>query len=70
MYVYDMSRLRGRMAEKGYTIKALAEKIGVHPNTVSNKLYSLQYFRTDEIDAICRLLAIPKSDIPTYFFTE
>ena len=65
---FNADRLRGRMAEKGYTIKSLSSKIGVHANTMSNKLFSLSYFTTAEIVLICKALDISDEQIPYYFF--
>lgn len=66
--IFDTDRLRGRMTEKGFNIKRLAKVIGIHENTLSNKLYSLSYFNTAEVLAICDALDIDKAEIQAYFF--
>lgn len=65
---FEHDKLRGRMAEKGYTIRKLAQEIGVHENTLSHKLYSETYFTSVEILQICELLDIQKTEIYEYFF--
>ena len=69
MRQFNTDRLRGRMVERGYNIKTLAEAIGVHPNTLSHKLYGNRYFTTREIADICMVLAITEEQIPYYFFS-
>ena len=68
MTVYNYSRLRGRLAEKGYTIKALAKAIGIHPNTLGRKLNCEHYLNTDEIYNIASVLDIAAEDINSFFF--
>jgi DNA-binding Xre family transcriptional regulator len=65
---FEYDKLRGRMTEKGYTIRKLAQEIGVHENTLSHKLYSETYFTAAEILQICELLDIQKNEICNYFF--
>lgn len=69
MYRFNYDKLRGRMAEKGYSIKGLAEKVGIHANTMGKKLYSDYYFNVDEVQKICKYLEIQPYEIPMYFFT-
>lgn len=65
---FEYDKLRGRMAEKGYTIRKLAEDMGVHENTLSHKLYSETYFTAVEILRICELLDIQRYEMYDYFF--
>lgn len=65
---FEFDKLRGRMAEKGYTIRRLAEEIGVHENTISHKLYSETFFTAVEILRICELLDISRDEMYDYFF--
>lgn len=50
--------LRGRMAEKGITQKALAEMLKISKNTLSSRINSKSPFNTQEIDQICSILGI------------
>jgi len=65
---FDHSKLRGRMAELGYTIKSLAKEVGMHKNTLSRKLLCEMYFTTSEIYRIVQVLGIPIESIYMYFF--
>lgn len=66
---FNYSKLLGRIREFGLTQKAVAAKIGISSATFSLKLNNKARFTTSEIDAICRLLDIPKEEIGAYFFT-
>ena len=65
---FESDKLRGRMAERGYNIKKLAQEMGVHENTLSSRLHSDSYFNQFEITVISKVLGIEKSEIPEYFF--
>lgn len=67
---FDYSKLLGRIKEFGLTQKALAKKIGSDSSTISAKLNNKYAFSVKEIDAICKALDIPKSEIGVYFFDE
>lgn len=66
---FNYSKLLGRFREYGFTQKDAAARIGIRPTTLSLKLNNKAVFTSDEIDAICQLLDIPKEEIGTYFFT-
>lgn len=68
---FDYSKLKGRIAEKFKSRKALAEYLGMFPSALSNRLSGKVQFRHDEIMAICapECLDIPAEQIGTYFFT-
>ncbi len=53
-----MSKLRGRMAELGYTQRKLADCIGISPNSLGDKINGKRPFNTVEIEAICKILKI------------
>ena len=38
MFRFNYDKLRGRMAEKGYSQKKLADKLGIHANTMAHKM--------------------------------
>lgn len=63
-------KLRGRMAEKKYSIRKLASVIGIHENTLSNKLYGKTYFSIDEVMQICKVLDITSEEIVPFFFMQ
>lgn len=67
---FNYAKLRGKIKECGITQKALAEKIGSDSSTISAKLNNKYSFSMNEIDAICKVLDIPKDEIGAYFFTH
>lgn len=69
MFRFNYDKLRGRMAEKGYSQKKLADKLGIHANTMAHKMYCDSYFTVNEVQTICKYLDIRPFDIPMYFFT-
>lgn len=66
--MFNYSKLRGRMVEKGYSIKSLADKLPFSEWSLGMKLRGRFDFKQSEILAICRLLDIPSADIGLYFF--
>jgi len=56
MRITKFSKLRGRMIEKGYTGKSVAEELGITEHALSNKLTGKSEFTLKEIIAICNLL--------------
>lgn len=63
----DVSKLRGKMAEKGYSQKDVAEKMGIQPNTLRRKM-NRGVFGSDEIEALINILDIV--DPMAIFFTN
>lgn len=68
--IYDYSKLRGRMVEKGFTISSLAECIGIQPRTLGTRLNNESEFKHTEIDKIVIALEIPDDEVSLYFFTK
>jgi lambda repressor-like predicted transcriptional regulator len=52
-----VDKLRGRMAEKGYTVKKLAEEIGIVPRTLAAKM-ERGVFTSAEMPVIAKVLDI------------
>ena len=67
--MFDYSKLRGRVKEKGYSQSQVADMIGVAPATYSQKINNKSVFTQDEISGIIKAVDIPMSDIGSYFFT-
>lgn len=53
-----MNKLKGKLAEAGYTQRLLAEEIGMSKNTLNSKINGKIPFNTDEIERICICLSI------------
>ena len=62
------AKLRGRIAEKGYTISSLADKIAMSRQSLRLKITNKVDFRASEIEVIREVLDIPYEEIQLYFF--
>lgn len=65
----DYRKLLGRVREKGFTQKELAEKIGVSESHLCQKFSGKYAFKQSEMQKICVVLEIPANEIGTYFFS-
>ena len=65
---YDYSKLLGRITEKIGTQYKLAEAVGLSERTVSLKLNGKIGWKQTEIEDICKVLDIDRSEIGDYFF--
>ena len=63
-----MSKLRGKMAEAGYSQRSLAAAIGISANSLNNKINKRSPFNTVEIEAICKVLGITDSSEKALIF--
>lgn len=68
--MYDYSKLKGRIREKGYIQDDIARAINNNRSTFSLKLNNKYLFNQDEIVAIVKFLDIPAEELQDYFFTE
>lgn len=66
----NSNKLKGRIVEVYGTQGAFAEALGVHQQTVSQKLKNKRELTRAEIEHWCELLKIEREEIPSYFFTE
>ena len=66
MIKYDHALLRGKIAEKGFSQKQMADAIGCDPNTFSRKMLNKSDFTVTEIMTLMYLLNI--EDPREYFF--
>lgn len=69
-YVYDYSKLLGRLREKKITQSELANMLDISETSLNRKLKSKTQFKQSEISQICDCLAIPNECIDTYFFAR
>lgn len=60
------NKLKGRIVEKGFTVRGLAEKSCIPVGTLSDKLNGRSEFKASEIAAISKILDI--EDVALYFF--
>lgn len=66
---FNFSKLKGKIAETGYTYKSLAESLGMTETTFSYKMNNKTPFKPIDIINLCGLLDIPADQIHIYFFT-
>ena len=67
--VFDSSKLKGLIRERGLTQENVAEKIDVAYSTFNLKLNGNAFFTQEEIYKISNLFKIPKENFYEYFFT-
>lgn len=69
-YIYDYSKLNGRLREKNLTQSELAKKIGICDTSLNLSLNSKRPFKQSEISKICEYLSIQSESIASYFFCK
>lgn len=67
-YIYDYSKLKGRITEKLGNQSNFAEKMNLSETTIYNKLSGKIEFKQSEIINACKILEIPENDVNKYFF--
>ena len=68
MYIYDYSKLKGRIVEKEGTLSAFIEKIKMSEPSFYSKINNKTEFKQSEILDSCNILGIPLEDAKYYFF--
>ena len=80
--MYNYSKLLGRIKEKGFTLEALAKKIGLNVSTLSKKLNNKSEFHKIKLNSfvlhvhdsyiavLISKIHIEMCDIGTYFFCQ
>lgn len=69
-FIYDYSKLRGKIKEKFKTQTLFASAMSMNEATLSNKLNNNVEFTQNEMNMACNLFNEPYSMIPIYFFTH
>ena len=69
-FIFNHSKLRGRIKEKLGSEKKFSELLGLSANTITLKLNGERYFTQPEIKKITDSLEISPEEIPSYFFTQ
>lgn len=69
-YIYDYSKLRGKIKEIFGTQTAFACEMSMNDATLSNKLNNNVEFSQKEMNRTCDVFNEPYSMIPVYFFTH
>lgn len=66
----DTMRLQGKMREKRFTIKSLAQSIGLSPTALFNKIHNKREFLVSEVQAIGYALNLDEAEIQIIFFAR
>lgn len=69
LYVFDYSKLRGKIREKFGTQEKFANCIEMSDQLVSGRLNNQSSWKQSEILRACNALGIPKQNIPDFFYT-
>lgn len=56
--VVENAKLKGIMAEKGYSVRKLSDETGIPLSTLSNKINGITEFKTSDILMISKVLNI------------
>ena len=62
-------KLDGKITEKFGSRKNFAAALKISKNSICSKMKGVSKWKEREIIRACELLAIPKEEIPNYFFT-
>lgn len=64
----NSKKIKGRIAELGFTQKDVANELGLAQATICQKINNIRPMTLDEADEICKFLKIEKDDFLEYFF--
>ena len=67
--IFDSSKIKGLIREKGLTQETVAKTIGIACSTFNLKLNGNVFFTQEEIFNLSNVLEISKTEIYEYFFT-
>lgn len=56
--IVENAKLKGVMAEKGYSVRKLSDETGIPISTLSNKINGITEFKTSDILMISKVLNI------------
>ena len=68
MAYIDVRRVRGKMAEKEYTISQLAEKLGINRNTLSTYLETPEKMPYHIVSSMAEILCDSSEEANSIFF--
>lgn len=64
----NSKKLKGRIVEKGYTLSGFSDAIHISRPCFRKKVNGESDFKSREIEKICVLLDIPRTEMVDYFF--
>ena len=62
-------KLKGRITEKGFNLTSFAEAVHISRPALRKRINGQADFKASEIEKICAVLEISRSDMCSYFFT-
>lgn len=68
MFCVDVPKVRGRMAEKGFTIVSLADELNISRNTLSSYLANPEKIPYDILNSMAEKLCDGANDAVSIFF--
>ena len=68
--MFDYAKLKGRIAEKSQTHKAVAAVVGLSPTAFGAKIRSGRGFKAEQIMSACKMLDIPDEEIGAFFYVK
>lgn len=70
MVKIDVPRVKGKMAERGFTISSLAEKLGINRNTLSSYLETPEKIPYVIVSAMADALCDTPEEASSIFFAQ
>ena len=66
----NSNKIKGRIVEMGYTLSNFSDALNISRPCLRKKINGQSDFKVSEIEKICELLKISRSEIGNYFFTQ
>ena len=70
MFYLDVQKLKGKMAEKGYNITSLSQKLGISRNTLANYMRNPGKFPYETLEEISLLLFDTPEEVSAILFAQ
>lgn len=70
MYKVNVAKVKGKIAEKGYTITSLAERLNIDRNTLAKYLVNPGKIPYDVLSAMAALLCDTEDEARLIFFAQ
>lgn len=70
MIYVDIPKVRGKMAERGFTITSLAKELGINRNTLSDYIEDPKKMPYTIISAMANMLCNTHEEAASIFFAE
>ena len=66
----NTNKLKGRIVERGLTLRRLSDELGMSPATLGRKIKNKSPMTLEEVEALRDFLEIAPCRIMEYFFVE